>query len=153
MKDINNSLSKHFWNQSFECHRLWPGARGRHLHIRQVAMQLPAARNNSNRVTTFSMLPLCTEDCRMNSAACTHQDNLQHSKTQKMENPQHEEIHTENNRLERKSFTVNSRHITHKDFRRKIYGEIFYSNLKHLQAVRCRRILYSVNRKNVCLMV
>jgi hypothetical protein len=65
------------------------------------------------------MPPLCTEDTRMNSAACIQQDNLQHSNTQKVENPQHEEIHKENNRLAWKSFTVFSRHITHKDFRRK----------------------------------
>jgi hypothetical protein len=81
------------------------------------------------------MPPLCTEDARTNSAACIQQDNLQHSKTQKLENPQHEEMHKENKRLERKSFTIFSRHITHKDFRRNIQGKIFYSNLKHFQAV------------------
>ena len=66
------------------------------------------------------MPPLCTVVARTNSAACIQHDKLQHSKTHKLENPQHEEMHKQDNRLERKSFTVFSRHITHKDFRRNI---------------------------------
>jgi hemoglobin-like flavoprotein len=64
------------------------------------------------------MPPLCTEDARTKSAACTQQDNLQHSKTQKLENPQHEEMHKHNNRLERKSFNVFSRQYNTQRFQK-----------------------------------